>query len=129
MINVTAHEINLEITKNAFNQVELIKENDYTIENLVFRLSIDGKGCSGFEYALGFTEPNETDLEVIVSDGERSMTIVIDKFAGYYCKSGVIDYILDIENDIEGFLFDNGNQKDYRGKFFKNESKVPEIVK
>ena len=51
--------------------------------------------------------------------------IVLDPFAAYYCKNGIIDYKRNIQTGEEGFLFINHDEKNHQGKFFKNEQKVP----
>lgn len=126
-IDISVEELSITITPNAIEQISLIQENDYTIQDQVFRLQIDGKGCGGFDYALGFTQTHPDDLIYKVSSNDKSLTISIDPFTAFYCKSGVIDYIFDIEKKVEGFHFENLNEKDHRGKFFKNESKVPKL--
>ena len=55
------HVPKIQISKEALSQIKLIKENDYTVEGLHFRISIDGKGCNGFDYALGFHQKNDDD--------------------------------------------------------------------
>ncbi len=129
MIDITKEEINLTITKNAIDQVNLIKNNDFTVSDQVFRLKIDGKGCSGFDYAMGFTTPNSDDLIIPLSQSNQTIEIYIDPFTAYYCKNGTIDFIFDLENNIDGFHFSNPNEKEYRGKFFKNLEKTPKLKK
>jgi Fe-S cluster assembly iron-binding protein IscA len=131
MIDISKEQIHLKITPSAIEQVELIKTHDFTMENLVFRLKIGGKGCHGFDYTLGFSEPHSEDLEVIATAhdlSEKKLTLNIDPFTAFYCREGLIDYICDYENNTEGFHFENNNQKEYRGKFFKNESKTPKTT-
>lgn len=128
-IDINVDDIEIKISKTAFKQILLIKENDYTLNDEVFRLQINGKGCTGFEYALGFSDSHPEDLHYdTILEGEN-LTISIDPFTAFYCKSGNIEYMLDIENDIEGFHFENNNQTNYKGKFFKKESTIPPMVK
>lgn len=108
----------------AIAQAKLILENDFNLEGHIFRIKIDGKGCGGFDYALGFTLPEKDDLELAVTD---SFHIHIDPFTAYYARTGVIEYIFDPSQDIEGFAYINPDEKKFRGKFFKNEEMVPEI--
>ena len=114
-------DIKIEITVEAKSQIKLIKQHDFTVENMVFRLKVDGKGCNGFDYALGFTDREEDDLEITIGE----ITMVMDPFTAYYAQEGKIDYIFDHQNNTEGFYFDNYNERKYKGKFFKNEEKLP----
>ena len=58
---------------------------------------------------------------------EKKIIFHIDPFTAYYCQSGEVDYILNIEKEVEGFHFENKNEKNHRGKFFKNEDKTPKF--
>ncbi len=118
-------DIHIKFTQTAMDQLQLIKDNDYTIEGLCFRLKIEGKGCHGFDYALGFSERHQDDLTLHIP--HSNLDYVMDPFTAFYCQSGVVDYIQDFENNAEGFHYENDSQKSYRGKFFKDESKAPEL--
>ena len=54
----------IEFTPTAVQQISLILQNDPIAREKVLRLSISGKGCDGFDYALGFTEARDADLKV-----------------------------------------------------------------
>lgn len=125
MINEVETKIEIEMTSSAFDQIYLIQENDYTLEGLHFRLKIEGKGCHGFDYALGFSEKKEDDLLHTLHSEGRSLEIIIDPFSAYYCAQGLINYVFDIKELMEGFHFENANQLQFRGKFFKDCSKLP----
>lgn len=118
-------EIKIVMSQNAIDQINLIFENDYTINDQVLRLSIDGKGCNGFDYAVGFSDTIDGDTLYEI-DGLKT-PLRLDPLVAHYCQDGQIDYIIDFENNTEGFLFTNHNEKKYRGKFFKNEDMLPDI--
>ena len=122
-INVKLSEIEIDFTKSARAQLELILKNDYTLAGQVFRLQISGKGCHGFDYSLGFTEPQVDDLVYPIHG--CSLKLSLDPFTAFYSKTGVVDYVLDHDIEGEGFGFENSNQKNYRGKFFKKEETLP----
>ena len=124
MIDINVEQLNIEITDLAVKQLKNIMENDYTLEGLVFRLKINGKECHGFTYAIGFTKADPDDLVYKISDIE----IHIDPFTAYYCQEGIIEYLFDMDTDKEGFFFENRNEKNYRGKFFKKEGMNPPIL-
>jgi iron-sulfur cluster assembly protein len=73
-------------------------------ESLVLRVAIQGGGCSGFQYGLGFDAgAAEGDLEVEF-EGVR---VVVDPFSAPYLKGATIDYLNTIEES--GFKIDNPN--------------------
>ena len=108
---------------NAFSQEKTTwKELSTAYRNEVFPKKSDDKKTT-ITYL-----PNHSDIEKPISlkdlEGKK-ISISIDPFTAYYCKEGVLDYMTDYENDIEGFSFTNVNETKYRGKFFKDESMVP----
>jgi Fe-S cluster assembly iron-binding protein IscA len=126
MIKVEIEDINIKVSQAAIDQAQLILSNDHNLKSSVFRLQIDGKGCNGFDYALGFTEVEKDDLKFPL--GSTNLFLHLDRFTAFYCKEGILDYICDFSQDIEGFTFINTSEKNYRGKFFKNEEMAPKEV-
>ncbi len=71
---------------------------------LVLRVAIQGGGCSGFQYGLGFDSASaEGDLE-LEFDGVR---VVVDPFSAPYLRGATIDFLNTIEE--AGFKIDNPN--------------------
>jgi len=103
-------------------------ENDFTLAGKYFRLLISGKGCEGFTYSVGFTDKKEDDVLVQITN-EQDLEVLVDPFAAFYLGETVVDYILDIENNNEGFTVTNLDQKKYFGKFWrKREDLVPPLI-
>lgn len=115
-------DCDLDLSRAAYEQIKLIMENDYTMQDNFFRLKIGGKGCDGFTYELGFTEKDDEDLELKYED----LIILIDPFTFHYCKEGYIDFLLNPKTNEDGFIFVNKNEDKYHGKFFKDEEMVPD---
>ncbi len=113
--------IDLEITPAAAQQIQVIQQNDYTLEGLSFRIKIGGKGCGGFTYETGFSEKLPDDL---VLDHQR-LTILMDRFTAFYTQRVKLDFVLDPETNEEGFVVDNFAGDLYKGKFFKDPSMTP----
>ena len=112
------------LTDQALTQIQLIRDNDYTLESSVLRLSIDGKKCEGFTYAIGFDSIKNDDIQI---DLPEDITIAMDPFTAHYCQNVVVDFQLDPENGVDGFVVENNDQKNYQGKFFKDGSNVPDF--
>ena len=106
------------LTQRAVEQLSLMIENDFTLAGKYFRLLISGKGCEGFTYSVGFTDKKEDDVLVQITN-EQDLEVLVDPFAAFYLGETVVDYILDIENNNEGFTVTNLDQKKYFGKFWR----------
>lgn len=107
------------LTKSAHQQLELILENDFTLVDKVLRITIDGKGCDGFGYAIGFTEKFPEDL-IIHTDG---FNFHLDPFIAKYFYEGSIDYQQNFDDEIEGFVVVNLTQDKTKGKFWLKQDK------
>ncbi len=71
---------------------------------LVLRVAIQGGGCSGFQYGLGFDSGTiEGDMEMEL-EGVR---VVVDPFSAPYLRGSTIDYLNTIQES--GFKIDNPN--------------------
>jgi iron-sulfur cluster assembly accessory protein len=73
-------------------------------ETLVLRVAIQGGGCSGFQYGLGFdAAPAEGD-EILDVEGVR---VVVDPFSAPYLRGATIDFLNGLQES--GFKIDNPN--------------------
>ena len=70
----------------------------------VLRIAIEGGGCSGFQYGLGFDRgAQEGDLEFEC----EGVTVVVDPFSAPYLQGASIDFLNGLEES--GFKIDNPN--------------------
>ncbi|SRR6476646_8904507 len=70
----------------------------------VLRVAIQGGGCSGFEYALGFdrgAQAGDHELEF------HGVKVVIDPFSAPYLQGATIDFLEGLQES--GFKIDNPN--------------------
>jgi iron-sulfur cluster insertion protein len=119
-------DTHIVFTTQALQQIQLMIENDYTIEGKILRLTISGKECDGFVYDLGFTESVTDDVISTHQLDRFSFSLARDPFTAHYFKHGDIDFKLDIENNSDGFVINNHEQHNYQGKFFKDDSLTPD---
>ena len=56
----------------------------------ILRLSVEGGGCSGFQYKFGLAEAAEADDLVIERDG---VTLVVDRVSLDLVGGSVVDYV------------------------------------
>jgi len=70
----------------------------------VLRIAVEGGGCSGFQYALGFDESAQDGDAVIDMHGVR---VVVDPFSLPYLKGADVDFTDGLGGT--GFKIDNPN--------------------
>ncbi|WP_174296625.1 iron-sulfur cluster insertion protein ErpA [Sphingomonas bacterium] len=56
----------------------------------ILRLSVDGGGCSGFQYRFGFADAPEADDTVAETDGVR---LVVDAVSLNLVRGCAVDYV------------------------------------
>jgi iron-sulfur cluster assembly protein len=92
----------MSITEAAAAKIkQLLADED---EVSVLRVAIQGGGCSGFQYGLGFDRgPLEGDLEF----EEHGVQVVVDPFSAPYLRGAEVDYVDTIQ--AAGFAINNPN--------------------
>ena len=70
----------------------------------VLRVAIEGGGCSGFQYGLGFDRGAAEGDHAFDCEG---VTVVVDPFSAPYLKGATVDYLETIQES--GFKIDNPN--------------------
>lgn len=93
----------VQLTERGAEQVRRIRSDEDLEEELCLRVAVEGGGCSGLSYKLGFDYKSDED-EVIVS---RGIEIVVDPKHMMYLKGISVDYPDGL--DARGFTFDNPN--------------------
>jgi iron-sulfur cluster assembly protein len=90
------------VTDNAARKIQELMAEESEVS--VLRIAIQGGGCSGFQYALGFDRgPQDGDNE-IESNGVR---VVIDPFSAPYLTGSEIDFVDALMG--AGFAINNPN--------------------
>ena len=70
----------------------------------VLRVAIQGGGCGGFEYALGFDRGATGEDTEIDCYGVR---VVVDPASAHYLKGATVDFVESLQES--GFKIDNPN--------------------
>lgn len=97
-----ATETFLNLTPTAATKVRELMAEEPDAEALVLRVAIQGGGCSGFQYGLGFdTGTAEGDLELEL-EGVR---VVVDPHSAPYLQGATIDFLNGLQES--GFKIDN----------------------
>lgn len=85
----------------------VIDNTDTCDENTYLRVSIEGGGCSGFQYKLGFIEDKGYDKNQDAQYEQDGLTIVVDRKSDLYIDGTTIDFYDNLTQ--RGFTFDNPN--------------------
>jgi iron-sulfur cluster assembly protein len=92
------------LTPVAADKIRELMAEDPESAGAVLRVAIQGGGCSGFQYGLGFDSGPVDDDETLEQHG---VTIVVDPYSAPYLKGATIDFLNGLEES--GFKIDNPN--------------------
>ena len=95
----------ITITEKALAEVKNILAEKNVPAEYGLRIGVQGGGCSGMSYLLGFDKPKETD-EVFQLDG---VILVMDKKHGMYVMGMEVDFQDGL--NARGFVFNNPQAK------------------
>jgi iron-sulfur cluster assembly accessory protein len=92
----------LSLTEAAATKIKQLLAEENDVE--VLRVAIQGGGCSGFQYGLGFDSgAAEGDVEF----EQHGVTVVVDPYSAPYLSGAEVDYVDSIE--AAGFAINNPN--------------------
>jgi iron-sulfur cluster assembly accessory protein len=91
------------LTASAATKIKQLQAEEPEGEAEVLRLAVQGGGCSGFQYALGFDRgPQEGDSEI----ESQGITVVVDPYSTPYLAGTEIDWVEGLQ---AGFAINNPN--------------------
>jgi iron-sulfur cluster assembly protein len=94
----------LALTESAASKIKELQADEPDGEAAVLRVAVQGGGCSGFEYALGFDRgPQDGDHEL----ESHGVSVVVDPFSAPYLQGAEIDFVNTIQE--AGFKIENPN--------------------
>ena len=94
----------VSLTESAAAKIRDLMAEEPEGEAAVLRIAVQGGGCSGFEYALGFDGSAQEGDHELVSHG---VTIVVDPFSAPYLQGTEVDFLETIQE--AGFKINNPN--------------------
>jgi iron-sulfur cluster assembly accessory protein len=97
-------EQTIALTERAADKVRALMEQEPAGEAEVLRIAIQGGGCGGFEYALGFDRGSTADDAELTFYGVR---VVVDPASAPYLKGATVDFVESLQES--GFKIDNPN--------------------
>jgi iron-sulfur cluster insertion protein len=91
------------LTEAAASKIRNLMAEEPAGEVSVLRIAVQGGGCSGFQYALGFDRgPQDGDHELIA----QGVSVVVDPFSAPYLQGTQIDFVDGLQG---GFAINNPN--------------------
>jgi len=99
---VATVETLVELTARAAEKIRELQATEPAGEADVLRVAIQGGGCSGFQYGLGFDQgPVEGDHELEL----HGVRVVVDPFSAPYLSGATIDWLDGLQES--GFKIEN----------------------
>jgi iron-sulfur cluster assembly protein len=92
------------LTEGAASKISRLMAEEPAGEAEVLRIAIQGGGCSGFEYALGFDRGAQSGDHELEFHGVR---VVVDPFSAPYLQGSTIDFLETLQES--GFKIENPN--------------------
>src|ERR671918_1595445 len=92
------------VTEKAAAKIRELMAEEPAGDVMVLRVAVEGGGCSGFQYALGFDRgPQDGDNEVEM----HGVRVVVDPYSAPYITGSEIDYVDALMG--AGFAINNPN--------------------
>ena len=101
-------EVNFKVSESAVKEFKRALSESESPTDLV-RVSVEGGGCSGFMYGLGFIGADEVNAEQDVVEEYDGLKVVIDKKSLLYLDGSTVEWVDDLNQ--RGFKFNNPNAK------------------
>jgi iron-sulfur cluster assembly accessory protein len=95
----------LTITPKAQEKIQSFMAAEESAKGKSLRIMLKPSGCAGFEYALGFDEKRDNDVEV----SQGSISVLVDNNSMPYLAEATIDYSEDPMSS--GFKIKNPQEK------------------
>ncbi|MDQ3822064.1 MAG: iron-sulfur cluster insertion protein ErpA [Actinomycetota bacterium] len=92
----------MTLTESAAEKIKQLMAEEADVS--VLRVAIQGGGCSGFQYGLGFDVGSQEDDVRFTLHG---VDVVVDPFSAPYLQGAEIDYVDSIQ--ASGFAINNPN--------------------
>lgn len=99
----------ISLTDRAARQIRKIRESEGLEEHLYLRVAVEGGGCSGLSYKLGFDIKTDDD-NMYENNG---LEVIVDPKHIIYLNGITIDYPDGL--DARGFTFENPNASEACG--------------
>ena len=116
----------IALTERAAMKIKELQADEPNGDADVLRVAVQGGGCSGFEYALGFDRGVQEGDHELEAFGVR---VVVDPFSAPYLQGAQIDFLDGLQES--GFKIENPNVSSACGcghSFQVEDGEAPEAV-
>lgn len=93
----------LTLTEGAIKELKKLKDQQEISDDFGLRIGVEGGGCSGMSYILGFDQKKEGDSEYSIA----GISVFMNKAHGLYLAGMEVDFRNGL--DARGFTFNNPN--------------------
>ena len=93
------------LTERAAQEVKRVISEQKFPEKVALRVQIQGGGCSGFSYNLGFDE--NFDEKTDIKSEQHGVPVIVDKKSDLFLDGTTLDFQDEISG--RGFKFENPN--------------------
>lgn len=104
MTTTGANEIQFALTERAARRIKSLTTT--SIEGKFLRLSVNGGGCSGFQYEFKLEHEKQSD-DLLVS--KLDATVLVDPVSVEFLKGSTLDFVDDLMG--QSFRVENPNAK------------------
>jgi iron-sulfur cluster assembly protein len=104
MATIERQDTILTVTPTAASKILQLMAEDPEGESAVLRVAIQGGGCSGFQYGLGF---DRGAVEGDIESHQHGVHVVVDPFSAPYLQGATVDFIDGLQES--GFKIENPN--------------------
>src|SRR5215211_5164156 len=104
MATVEREDTILTLTATAASKILELMAEEPEGDATVLRVAIQGGGCSGFQYGLGF---DRDAVEGDVESAQHGVRVVIDPYSAPYLQGATVDFINGLQES--GFKIENPN--------------------
>ena len=104
MATIERRDTILTLTATAASKILQLMAEEPDGESTVLRVAIQGGGCSGFQYGLGF---DRGAVEGDIESDQHGVHVVVDPFSAPYLQGATVDFIDGIQES--GFKIENPN--------------------
>ena len=94
----------LTLTATAASKILQLMAEEAEGDATVLRVAIQGGGCSGFQYGLGF---DRDAVEGDIESDQHGVRVVVDPFSAPYLQGATVDFIDGLQES--GFKIENPN--------------------
>ena len=100
---MTTETTPVTLSPSAAKRIAFLREKEGDTE-LKFRVSVDGGGCSGFQYDFNLVKEQKDDDLVVVRDG---VTMLVDGLSLLYLTGSEVDFVEELAGSM--FVVKNPN--------------------